>query len=609
MELLDTNSNPLKIYRQSKRILKSTSRARNADWYKSAEQLPLQWHLWIGPGRLISAIYNTNQKQWFEGPQIPDVSFDMDESGHLTGLDDGSRNLVHELLRQILSSKEFGMKAKSLGISIHLANDFRVRDLAPDFSGDVDFPSLNELLISAPDIALGDDTLLKSDGNWRLFPLLGVKEGDKRSVAVQVTNQLQLVIDEFREYGEMRNIPIVASAKAAPLEALAGLPAIAPQFGMFESTLCLLQYESFTTVAATGSRGELRLLRPLFHRSGDALSESEVSDVITKTAALLDLKSPRVLYVSMTGNPVESLRSALSLYLEDHADAAFQCLSVADLPITENVPGNRLELALADSIEIPDASKNSFLAEYRSEWGIQDFFGPSQEELQKMPTRGDLQLLKFSGFAQKLFIVCLLGFAGWTGMDFFTKMRSEAWKLEPVAAEQMEANLMGLQKERIQWEHWNNLLTKRSEGWLAMETLLELFPDDGGVILKSANYRAESVASKDREHDDKLGLNRMWEVSGYSNPEVAAQISGLGSRTKVAGLLNDIAERNQSPYLSVTTKSRGLNVTLQQKQGTMPASYEFPAKVARHFRNSFELRIDQSIDAADELAFVINDSK
>ncbi|MAS95816.1 MAG: hypothetical protein CMO55_21645 [Verrucomicrobiales bacterium] len=606
MELLDTKANPLKIYRQAKRILKSTSRARNADWYKTAEELPLQWHLWIGAHRVVSAIYNSAQNQWFEGPQIPDVSFDIDENGNHTGLDDGSRNLVHELLRQILSTKEFGKKPKSLGISIHLANDFRVRDLAPDFSADTDFNALNELLVSAPDIALGDDTILKSDGNWRLLPLLGVKDSDKRSVAVQVTNQLELVAKEFREYGEMRNMPIIVNAKAAPLEALSALPYLAPQFGTFENTICLLQYESYTVIAATGKRGELLLIRPLFHRSGVSLSESEVSDVITKTGALLDMKSPRILYLALAGAGGEELKKTLSLYLEGNSDAVFQCASVSNIPITQGVPGGLLELAMATNPELPEESSSATILEYRNEWGLQDFFGPSGEEILRMPTRGDLQLLKFSGYAQKAAILCLLGFAGWTGMDFFTKMRSEAWKLEPAAAEEMEANLVKLQKERIEWSHWNNLLEKRSEGWLAMEALLELFPDNGGVILRSANYRAESTTANERSNEDKLGVTRTWELSGYSNPEVATQISSLGSRTHIASLLNEIAEKNKADYLAVGEESRSLDVTLQQKQASMPSSFDFPAKVARHFRNSFELKIDQSIDATDELAFNIS---
>jgi hypothetical protein len=108
------------------------------------------------------------------------------------------------------------------------------------------------------------------------------------------------------------------------------------------------------------------------------------------------------------------------------------------------------------------------------------------------PQRADLQLLKFSGIAQKIAFAAILGFCGWTGMDFVTKMRSDAWKLAPDDAQTMEVELAKLQKERREWQHWDRLLEKRSEGWLALEALLELFPADGGVILRDANYRAEA---------------------------------------------------------------------------------------------------------------------
>jgi hypothetical protein len=45
-----------------------------------------------------------------------------------------------------------------------------------------------------------------------------------------------------------------------------------------------------------------------------------------------------------------------------------------------------------------------------------------------------------------------------------------------------------------------------------------------------------------------------------------------------------------------------VNVNFQQKQGTMPPTKNFPAKIARHFRIAFELGIRQTHSPADELA-------
>jgi hypothetical protein len=222
-----------------------------------------------------------------------------------------------------------------------------------------------------------------------------------------------------------------------------------------------------------------------------------------------------------------------------------------------------------------------------------------------MPSRSDLRLLQASRWIQRVAILIVLAFAGWTGADFIAKMRSEAWELDSGIASSMEEKVVALKEERREWDHWSNLLAKRSEGWLALESLLELFPDNAGVILKEAAYRIE--ASNDVTGvSKKLGLERVWSLSGYANPEVATELPTLGSRTRMAQLLNRIAGENHAEYLSVEEDTRDVEVTLQQRQGAMPTSLEFPAKVARHFRTAFELGITQSLSGEDALAITIS---
>ncbi|NLT72011.1 MAG: hypothetical protein GXX91_15150, partial [Verrucomicrobiaceae bacterium] len=183
MDLLPANASPLKVYRQTKQILNHTSRAKNPDWYKPAAQLDLQWHIWIGTRHISSALHHLSKGTWHEGPELPRIALEEDENGAPTGLDETSRNALHDLLRRLLGSREFGGKPKSLGIVLHLADALRTRDLAPDFSTDEDFEGLNELLITAPEIALGDESLDPAEGHWRLLPLPGAVEEQRRSLA------------------------------------------------------------------------------------------------------------------------------------------------------------------------------------------------------------------------------------------------------------------------------------------------------------------------------------------------------------------------------------------------------------------------------------------
>lgn len=609
MDLLPQNASPLKIYRQAKRILKSTSRAKEPDWYKGAHELNLQWHLWIGAHSGVSAVYSRSLRQWWTGPDLPAVSFETDDHGAVVGLDQGSRDALHELVRKIFTAKEFGAKPKSLGILIHLADGIRIRDLAPDFASDADFANLNELLVTAPEVALGDDTIDGGEGKWRLLPLLGVQDGPKRSLAVQVSSKLEPIVEEFRRYGEMRNMPVVVNVRSAQLEALAALPYLHPeiQTAGAGSTLALVQYEAMTLLFAVGTRGELQLARPLMHRGTPHLSAYETHEVLSQTAALLNIKDPTLVLVSLTGLEEDRLSSLLESYLEQFPNARHRCYDAKRSPLVEAVPGERFEFAAAVVETPPRPDEAPFQKELREKWARQDFFGPSLDEAARMPSRGDLRLLKFSGAAQKVAFAAILAFCGWTATDFFTKMRSEAWKLSPDAAQQKETELAKLQKEKVEWQHWNRLLEKRSEGWLALEALLEIFPADGGVILKDAHYRAETDDSA--KEGDAIGMKRYWDISGFANPELATNLPTLGSRNRVAEMLNSIAERNHAPYVAVGTTTREIQVTLQQKQGTMPPTQEFPAKVARHFRTSFELNIVQTLNNKDALAINVAPQK
>ncbi len=609
MELLAPNASSIKLYRQAKRILKTTSRAKEPSWYQEANELNLQWHLWIGPHTAASALYNKSLKQWWDGPDLPPVGFEKDAHGTRAGLDTPSRAALHEIVRKLLSSKEYGGKAKSLGIILHLADGIRIRELAPEFAADDDFENLNELLISAPEVALGDDTVDNSDGQWRLLPLLGIQDGEKRSLAVQVSATLLPIATEFRNYGVMRNIPVIVNTRSAQLEAITGLAYLLPEIQKAGSgaTLALIHFEAMTLLFSTGNRGELQLVRPLMHRGTNRLGPTEIHDVISQTAALLDIKDPNLVLVSLAGMSEEELVASLESYRTQFPQARFTCINTQKTPLTGWVPGGRLEFAVSVMDAPPGTDEAPFQKQLRERWTSQDFYGSSRDEKAKMPSRSDLRLLKYSGIAQKLALAVILAFAGWTGADFFVKMRSEAWQLAPDGAQEMEVTLAKLQKERAEWQHWEGLLEKRSEGWLAMEALLELFPANGGVILRTANYRAESDAAQQDKHE--VGVKRHWEVSGYANPEIATQLPTLGSRTRVAELLNQIAKENHADYLLVDSNTRDLEVTLQQKQGSMPPSIEFPAKMARHFRTAFELSITQSLSPEDKLAININPLK
>ncbi|NLT72315.1 MAG: hypothetical protein GXX91_16695, partial [Verrucomicrobiaceae bacterium] len=458
---------------------------------------------------------------------------------------------------------------------------------------------LNELLITAPEIALGDESLDPAEGHWRLLPLPGAVEEQRRSLAVQVSSHYHFIVEEFREYGVLRNLPVIVNVHAAPLEAMAAAPLLVPESALVNG-IFLFQYGSFTYLFATGPKKELLLVRPLLHRSEGHLSPFEIAEVIKSTGALLNIRTPTITYFSLTGMASEEIGELLEPTREENPDSTLLCLAPGQLDFLEGVPDRRFEFWVAvHPAKGNETAPGAAFGELRKHWAAQDFYGLARSERELMPTRGDLQLLKASRWFQRVAVLAVLVFAGWTGADFIAKMRTEAWELDEGIAAGMDEKLVSLQKEKREWDHWSGLLAKRSEGWLALEALLEIFPNSAGVILKDASYRVETL---DTGKSKALGMKHQWTVTGYANPEVATELPTLGSRTRAAQIMNRIAEENHADYLSVKEETRDVQVSLQQKQGTMPPSLEFPAKMARHFRTSFDLSIAQSFSAEDDLA-------
>ena len=99
MNLLPLNAALPKLYGQARRIIKETSRASNPDWYKSARELDLQWHIWVSSVGTESSVFNRVTGEWWTGPGIPKVTLIPAKEGEKPRLDDQSRNAIHEALR------------------------------------------------------------------------------------------------------------------------------------------------------------------------------------------------------------------------------------------------------------------------------------------------------------------------------------------------------------------------------------------------------------------------------------------------------------------------------------------------------------------------------
>ncbi len=598
--------NALQIYRQTKKLVKHTSRARDADWYRGAFELDRQWHLWCDGDSVVSAVYDRRGGKWREGPSLPEF-FDAPGGGIAVSLNPPEAVAeLHETVKALLRGKELDLdgKVKSLGVVLHLAGDFSISDIASEYAGDDDFAAVNELLTLEPQIALGDPNADVLASSWRALPYWGVVEGERRSAAVQVSREYAALIAELRHWGESNNIPVIASAVSAPLEILR----LAPHFLEWSPSvgdLILFQYRKFSAFVALGVSGELMMVRALPH-VGERRHPARFGDTLVSTAASMNFAAPRVHIVPLCNEGTNDLIAELGQFFSSRAAMDIGVIDLGDIKTLDELPGRRPEMLLADVEKLgedPDEAPlldNDTFTHLAEGWATMDFYGLSAYQQEVYPERKDLKLLTIANKVKLLLLVLSLGLGGWTGWEYIRVANTEAWKLDQAAAESAKLTLQTLGKQNSEATYWENIMLPRSEGWLVLELLLDLFPAESGIIVTDCSYRvAGAPAEKDAA---KVGFDRVWSIKGFARSEGVPMLGKLSSNNYLAEQFVRIAEGFDNESLRSSPETRTLHSTMQQKQGELPASVGLPASVARHYRTSFELTIEQNFGSKDVLA-------
>ncbi len=603
-----TELNIWQVYRQAKMLTKHTSRASSADWYKDAMQVDRQWHIWIDGGEaVISCIFDRRTNTWKEGPEVPSLKALHSKPG--PDSQEGSSEVIdafRKTVREILASKEFGPKAKSLGVILHVAEEFAVNDLAPEYAMEDDFERIRELTIVDPMEALGDSSVDPLAHSWRILPYWGISEGERRSVAIMLSRRYFELINSLRSYGEERNIPIIASAHAAPLEAVMLLPLLLDKRDG-NGDIVLFQYRNFSAMAVLDPSGELVQIRALQHRS-NANHPSGLGEILVNTSALMNLKNPAVHIVPMSRINQDGLIQDLELYFASRSPMNIGFIDIQEMELTRKIPGGKLELILASEEDFEATFRASSLSETKSftnlanGWAAQDFYGLSEEEKSFYPSQRDLKLLKSFGYIKMVLIIGFMGLVSWTAVEVASTITTRAWRLSETDASASNLELAKLNKEKSKIEYWENMMAPRSEGWLVMEVPLRLFPPDSGIIITECDYNAQGETADKRSK--KIAFERRWVVKGYASETGVARLSKLSSNTFLKAEFERISQEMQSEAFNPSFDSRALSVTMQQQQGQMPSGV-VNSSVARHFRTSFELTILQSFSDEDSLAINI----
>ncbi|MCB1234529.1 MAG: hypothetical protein KDM91_05615, partial [Verrucomicrobiae bacterium] len=448
--------NAWQVYRQAKSLAKHTSRAHNPDWYRGALDLDRQWHIWFDGQRAVSAVFDRVSSGWTTGPQpILPHPREMHGGGEKgAAFDDGSLRALHETLHQLIQGRELGGKAKSLGVVIHLADEFSISEISPEYAIDEDFNAVAALLEADPMEAIGDANLDLRAHSWRLLPYWGVREGERRAVAVQTGRALQPLVEELRKYGETRNVPVIATCVSAPIEALRMGPFfIDANEDQRKGNIFVFLYQRFSLLAVCDSQGELVQARALQHRAGQTYPTG-LGDTLVNTAAAVNLEEPHVHLVAMAEVNAEGLSAELSAFFASRPPMNIGLVNAREIEEFRALPGNCAEMALGDPQITSRLEQHAPLLESVSfrnlaaGWAIQDFATRLGEVAVNYPSLKDLKLLRAFGMLKFLLVAVVVGVGAWTGLDLFRTMTTDAWKLPEDKASTASAELEKLKQEK-----------------------------------------------------------------------------------------------------------------------------------------------------------------
>ena len=557
---------------QARRLHRETSRSKNRDWYRPALELDTQLHLFVEGDKIQTARLRTTSNDTWTEVDAPPMSVEGDD---LT-------NFLQEFRKTHL-----GSKVKSLGVILHLADEFAISELAPFHEPPEDLGVVRDQLFFTPAEVLEDQSVSDDDLSFRLFPYTGLANPTVPGAAITISKQHQEFLQRMRAFGDECKIPVRTVALSAPLVALASLPHMVKDapgrpFCVFFS------YSSFSVLGFFKANGDLLMLRSVRHHAGGVPANVDV--IIQTMAVALELADPVVIILALSQDPASRPPRLANAVVFDWSQ---HCEFEADLPLEfQGASGGKLEPGAKESI----GGSQTFQELEVNGWAVQDFLPPSQEELDLCPGQIEMKLMRFGGMAIKAVAVLMVLLALWTGIRAVQIMRDPAWHSDTAGASSGGLDILTTKIKRF--EKWNTFLADRSKGWVTMELFNQLCPNANSMVIQQALYTVRPDAIRDQAN---VSMVREWTVHGLANRDALDGLQRINSREGVRELFKHISDLTGDTSMDPDAASRHLNVNLLLSENKRYDPKKGTTAVSR-FPVVFSLTISQRIPLDDPLA-------
>jgi hypothetical protein len=573
--------NELQRYRQVSSILRTTSRGRNKAWFQEALELEVQVHLRSDGVSIVSQFYNRRTNEWLEGPSV---------SSNVLTNPEAAANFADQLIQ--LAKQH---RTNALGVILYIADEFAIAELKTEFDNPSLLPELRQRAETNPSEILEGASTFSDSQSFRILPYPA--GGETIATAIALSRQDAAFLDTLRLAGEEHNFPIITHALSAPLIALMAVPSAAqPTVG--KPFLTILYYSSFTVMGFFNERGDLRLLRTIQHRG--QRKPLNLTGIATTTLAALELADPDILVLPLTRHADPTIIVELqSKFPKSRVDTVDWTQTPFNHP---NIPAHCPELLIAT--KEADTSTTSFSHTFETfaneKWATQNFLPPVLEVAEIYPTRSEVKLLRITRLASAALVIIGLLALIWAVVDTWGKMRQPAWAFQPTQAANVQKRATTLASERLQIEHWDNLLEDRSKAWASMELLSRLIPENSGLLVKTFNQttRPETAPGK-----SKASFIKEWRITGFAQEEARDKLNYISSREGINALFDEVARYTGNDAFRSDIGNRSILVTVRQQQNSaFKAENEAVSSDGNSYPLTFELQILQRFEANDPLA-------
>jgi hypothetical protein len=574
--------NVLQQYRQACAILKSSSRATRAAWYREALDLDFQFHITVDGASVRTFFYNRADNSWTPSFDVSEKTF-LDSEKTLT--------LGKDLVKQVQ-----GLKGrKHLGIVLHVADEFATAELKPKLDNPAALNDLRQIIYDNPREVLEDSSVSPEQASWRVMPY-PASGSPVIATTINISRRLEPFLTTLRQLGNNINFPIITRAISAPLVAMMGLPSIVRTESQ-KPFVTVLQYPWFTAMAFFNEHLDLRLIRSIQHRGQRC--PANFGSVLATTNVSLEFVNPDI-YVLPLGEQVDTkISEDLKRYFPNSSIEIAHFPEVSPLPIW--APETILSVSDATD-ENAQIESHTFGVLRTEKWFTQDLLSPSTHEQTLFPSRKEIRLLRFFNIAKRviftavvlLLVSMILNTYGLTTKPEWAFNQSEAM------AVQQRMNKLGLEKAQL--AYWNILLEDRSKAWASMELIAQLVPAKSGIMLRNFNHVIRPDAAPKQV---KAGFVKEWKLTGLARNESIEYLNLISTRDGISDKFAEIAKITGDSSFDPTPTSRSLVVNIKRQENK-----SFKPRLAEEIHDSdpttysqmFELSIVQRFEATDDLA-------